>query len=283
MGSASPLQTTRSANVGVHRTVRTEPPTTTGADAGFESDASPCEHTGGSVTRYGVPDGHASPNRAAFSRGTWPITRADGEVRLMTVSPDALLTGLSSEEAARLLGTEGPNELPTAQKRNPLQQAWAVVRQPMLLLDVVYALLSLTVVRDGSRRRRDAGLARTNTHGPVPRLVRPAWSGIDRVRCGDRRGCRFAAHTSTLVVTITVTIALSVFAHGMSAAPLARRYASWHAATASPMESAPAHEQRWRHRFRQRVLTCERVEQPGHGALPQVRWSRRACPAISRR
>ncbi len=52
----------------------------------------------------------------------------------MAVSQDALLTGLTSEEAARLLGTEGPNELPTAQKRNLLQQAWGVVRQPMLLL-----------------------------------------------------------------------------------------------------------------------------------------------------
>ncbi len=52
----------------------------------------------------------------------------------MAVSQAALLTGLTSEEAARLLGTEGPNELPTAKKRNLLQQAWAVVSQPMLLL-----------------------------------------------------------------------------------------------------------------------------------------------------
>jgi NhaP-type Na+/H+ or K+/H+ antiporter len=61
-------------------------------------------------------------------------------------------------------------------------------------------------------------------------------------------------HTSTLVTVITVTVALSVFAHGLSAAPLARRYATWHAASASPMESAPAHEQRWRHRSRRRTL-----------------------------
>jgi NhaP-type Na+/H+ or K+/H+ antiporter len=57
-------------------------------------------------------------------------------------------------------------------------------------------------------------------------------------------------HTSTLETTITVTVALSVFAHGITAAPFARRYASWHAAAASPMESAPAHEQRWRHGHR---------------------------------
>ncbi|MGZ4663222.1 MAG: cation-translocating P-type ATPase, partial [Arthrobacter sp.] len=47
---------------------------------------------------------------------------------------DAAPEGLSPEEAARRLAADGPNELPTAKPRNILQQAWAVVRQPMLLL-----------------------------------------------------------------------------------------------------------------------------------------------------
>ena len=72
-------------------------------------------------------------------------------------------------------------------------------------------------------------------------------------RCGDHRS-RGVPHTSTLVAIITVTVALSVFAHGISAAPLARRYASWHRVTASPMESAPGHQQRWRHGFRRRTI-----------------------------
>lgn len=42
--------------------------------------------------------------------------------------------GLSSQEAARRLAADGPNELPTAKRRNLLQEIWDVVRQPMLLL-----------------------------------------------------------------------------------------------------------------------------------------------------
>jgi hypothetical protein len=54
-------------------------------------------------------------------------------------------------------------------------------------------------------------------------------------------------HTSELVVALSVTVALSVVAHGVTAAPLARRYAAWHARALSPMESTPAPHQRWRH------------------------------------
>ena len=53
-------------------------------------------------------------------------------------------------------------------------------------------------------------------------------------------------HTSELMVALTVTVALSVFAHGATAAPLARRYAAWHAGR-GPMENTPAPHQRWRH------------------------------------
>src|SRR5512147_2507412 len=52
----------------------------------------------------------------------------------MTELRDVRLTGLTAAEAEARLAADGPNELPTAQKRNLLQQAWDVVRQPMLLL-----------------------------------------------------------------------------------------------------------------------------------------------------
>jgi magnesium-transporting ATPase (P-type) len=42
---------------------------------------------------------------------------------------EVVLTGLTSQEAARRLAAEGPNELPTARKRNLVQQAWDVVRE----------------------------------------------------------------------------------------------------------------------------------------------------------
>ena len=54
-------------------------------------------------------------------------------------------------------------------------------------------------------------------------------------------------HTSDLVAALTATVALSVVAHGVTAAPLVRRYVTWHDARKSPMESAPTPEQRWRH------------------------------------
>jgi hypothetical protein len=54
-------------------------------------------------------------------------------------------------------------------------------------------------------------------------------------------------HTSDLIVALTTTIALSVAAHGVTAAPLVRRYIAWHDAHKPPMESAPTEPQRWRH------------------------------------
>jgi P-type Ca2+ transporter type 2C len=56
------------------------------------------------------------------------------EERLLTATREGLLRGISSQAAARRLADDGPNELPTAKPRNLRQQAWGVVRQPMLLL-----------------------------------------------------------------------------------------------------------------------------------------------------
>ena len=51
-------------------------------------------------------------------------------------------------------------------------------------------------------------------------------------------------HEHVLVLTTYVTVGLSVLAHGVSAAPLADRYASWYERhpqdRTPPMESAPA-------------------------------------------
>jgi NhaP-type Na+/H+ or K+/H+ antiporter len=57
-------------------------------------------------------------------------------------------------------------------------------------------------------------------------------------------------HATTILLTTYATVALSVLAHGVTAAPLARRYAAWfasHPADAMPsMERVPAGEHRWR-------------------------------------
>jgi NhaP-type Na+/H+ or K+/H+ antiporter len=51
-----------------------------------------------------------------------------------------------------------------------------------------------------------------------------------------------------ILTTAFVTVGLSVLAHGVSAAPLARRYADWHDARAdeTPVESGEESELRWR-------------------------------------
>jgi sodium/hydrogen antiporter len=57
-------------------------------------------------------------------------------------------------------------------------------------------------------------------------------------------------HASTILLTTYATVGLSVLAHGVTAAPLARRYSSWfasHPLGARPaMESVPAGTHRWR-------------------------------------
>jgi NhaP-type Na+/H+ or K+/H+ antiporter len=56
------------------------------------------------------------------------------------------------------------------------------------------------------------------------------------------------AHESVLLNTIFLTVALSVLLHGVSATPLARRYAAWFAAhprhAVPPFEAVPAPQQR---------------------------------------
>ena len=107
---------------------------------------------------------------------------------------------------------------------------------------VLYAVLSLTVVR-----LVPVAIAMLGTHARLPTLGFMGWFGP--------RGLAsivFAViiieesqlpHEHLIVLAIYLTVGLSVFAHGLTAAPLAKRYADWFAShprdKAPPMESAP--------------------------------------------
>ena len=106
----------------------------------------------------------------------------------------------------------------------------------------LYAVLSLTVVR-----MVPVALAMLGSHARVPTLGFLGWFGP--------RGLAsivFAvivieesqlSHEHPIVLAIYLTVGLSVFAHGFTAAPLANRYADWFKRhprdKAPPMESAP--------------------------------------------
>jgi sodium/hydrogen antiporter len=113
----------------------------------------------------------------------------------------------------------------------------------------LYAVLSLTVVRIVP-----VAIAMLGTHVRLPTLGFLGWFGP--------RGLAsivFAViiieesqlpHEHLIILAIYLTVGLSVFAHGLSAAPLANRYARWFERhprdTAPPMESAPVEVTRTR-------------------------------------
>ena len=70
-------------------------------------------------------------------------------------------------------------------------------------------------------------------------------------------------HERTLVLAVIATIAISVFAHGLTAHPLTNRYVRWYAShpreKRPPMESVPAARQRWR---KPRVAAMDRAPNP---------------------
>ena len=114
---------------------------------------------------------------------------------------------------------------------------------------VLYAVLSLTVVR-----MVPVAIALLGSRVRLPTLGFLAWFGP--------RGLAsivFAVivieesqlpHENLIVLAIYLTVGLSVFAHGLTAAPLANRYADWFDRhprdKAPPVESAPAHMTRTR-------------------------------------
>jgi len=107
---------------------------------------------------------------------------------------------------------------------------------------VLYVALSLTLAR-----MLPVAIAMLGTHAKLPTLGFMGWLGP--------RGLAsivFAVivieesnlpHEHLLLLAIYATVGLSVFAHGMTAAPLADRYARWYEQhpddKAPPMESVP--------------------------------------------
>jgi NhaP-type Na+/H+ or K+/H+ antiporter len=115
----------------------------------------------------------------------------------------------------------------------------------------LYAPLSLTIVR-----MVPVALAMLGTGARRPTVAFLGWFGprglasivFGIILIDDAH----LPHLHTLLLAITVTIAASVYAHGVSARPLTERYTRWwnsHPRDALPeMESVPAEEHRWRAR-----------------------------------
>jgi sodium/hydrogen antiporter len=107
----------------------------------------------------------------------------------------------------------------------------------------LYAVLSLTVVR-----MLPVVIAMTRSGARRPTLGFLGWFGprglASIVFAVIVVGESNLPHEHLIVLTIYVTVGLSVFAHGITAAPLAGRYAHWYEQhprdTRPPMESAPA-------------------------------------------
>ena len=116
-------------------------------------------------------------------------------------------------------------------------------------IEVVYAVLSLTVIR-----MAPVAIAMLGTRARLATVAFLGWFGprglasivfavvvVEGANLPD---------SSVLITTITVTVAMSVLAHGVSASPLASRYAAWCSAAVdrgrAPMESVAAPAQRSR-------------------------------------
>jgi len=113
---------------------------------------------------------------------------------------------------------------------------------------VIYAVLSLTVVR-----MVPVAVAMAGSHARPATVLFMGWfgpRGLASIVFGVVvvEGAQLP-HVDTLVITITVTVAISVIAHGVTAAPLARRYAASSSEATYPMEWKPVPHQRWRHRL----------------------------------
>ncbi len=114
---------------------------------------------------------------------------------------------------------------------------------------VLYAVLSLTIVR-----MLPVAAAMVGTGARRPTVAFLGWFGprglasiVFAVILVEEGGL---PHESLLVTTIVVTIGLSILAHGLTASPLANRYAAWfesHPKDARPsMESRDTTHVRWR-------------------------------------
>jgi NhaP-type Na+/H+ or K+/H+ antiporter len=111
-----------------------------------------------------------------------------------------------------------------------------------------YAVLSLTVVR-----MLPVAISLLGTGARRPTVGFLGWFGprglasiVFAILVLEEGGL---PHDHLILVTVMITIGLSVLAHGISAAPLSRRYADWFEANplpASAVEATPARDVRWR-------------------------------------
>ena len=126
---------------------------------------------------------------------------------------------------------------------------------------LVYALLSLTLVR-----MLPVGIAMLGTGARPPTVGFLGWFGprglasiVFAVILAETRGL---PNESLIVTTVTITIALSVLAHGLTAAPLADRYAAWF--ESHPKDSRPTLESRTTSHVRWRLPTARaHPDEPG--------------------
>ena len=113
----------------------------------------------------------------------------------------------------------------------------------------LYAVLSLTIVR-----MLPVAAAMIGTGARPPTLAFLGWFGprglasiVFGVILLDDADL---PHEHTLLLGVVVTVAISVFAHGLTARPLTNRYVGWYQShpkdAAPPMETVPAAEHRWR-------------------------------------
>jgi NhaP-type Na+/H+ or K+/H+ antiporter len=113
---------------------------------------------------------------------------------------------------------------------------------------VLYALLSLTVVR-----MLPVAVSLVGSRARAPTVAFIGWFGprglasiVFAVIVEDSLG----AEAGTIVTAAYVTVALSVLAHGLSAAPLTRRYVRWYRVAAAQRRAAHESEATHEHRTR---------------------------------
>jgi NhaP-type Na+/H+ or K+/H+ antiporter len=115
---------------------------------------------------------------------------------------------------------------------------WAVVG---------YAILSLTLVR-----MLPVAIAMLGTRARPPTVAFVGWFGprglasiVFAVLIVEASGT--LPHEGVLLTTVYATVGLSVLLHGLTAAPLARRYAGWYSSqSVSGVQAESVHEIRWR-------------------------------------
>jgi NhaP-type Na+/H+ or K+/H+ antiporter len=124
---------------------------------------------------------------------------------------------------------------------------------------VLYALLSLTLVR-----MVPVGIALLGAGARRPTVAFLGWFGprglasiVFAVILTEEGGL---PHQDVIVTTVVITIGLSVLAHGLTAAPLAARYAAWF--EAHPKDSRPTLESRSTTHVRWRTPALKGGDEP---------------------